>query len=312
MLAAAVIFGAASCVKENTDWTVGQEVDVTFVADLGGIESRAIADGTTVDEVAWAIYEDGADAPLQVLQGTLVLQNKQATLSTRLVTGKTYDLAFFAYKAVAAAEDGVVDPKFYDVTWAEKKVTMKVDAPVANDEERDCFWFVEHDLKVEAPINKTFVLVRPLAQLNLGVASADIDAAASAGFSVSDSQISVNTYTSFNLFDGTLADAQPVFVTFNRADSPIDAADELIVKNDTTIYKYLATTYVLVNDKVTSDVSVSLWDQDGQFINTLEYGFVPLQRNYRTNILGNLLTNTAVFTIVVDEQFNEPDNVVNH
>ncbi len=315
MLAVAVMFGAASCAKENISSVtpVGQEVEVTFVADLGGIESRAIADGTTVDEVAWAIYEDGANAPLASLQGTLKLQGKQATLSTRLVTGKTYDLAFFAYKAVEAKEElgGTVDPVHYEVFWADKKVAMKLDPKPANDEERDCFWYVEHDLKIVGPTNKTFILTRPLAQLNLGVAAADIEAAKSAGFSVSDSQITVNTYTQFNLFDGSLSEKTPIEVTFDRADSPVDSANELTVKDDTTIYKYLATTYLLVNEKVTSNVEVTLWDQDGGLINTLEYSYVPFQRNYRTNILGNLLTNPALFTIVIDERF-EDDYLVEH
>ena len=104
MMAVAVIFSAASCAKENVSVAPeGQEVEVSFVADLGGaLGSRAIADGTTVDEVAWAVYEDGANAPLENLQGTLKIEGKQATLNVRLATGKTYDIAFFAYKAQEA------------------------------------------------------------------------------------------------------------------------------------------------------------------------------------------------------------------
>ena len=312
MLAAAIVFGAASCAKENSSVAPGQEVEVSFVADLGGtLGSRAIADGTTVDEVAWAIYEDGTTTPLANLQGTLVLNNKQAQLDVRLVTGKTYDIAFFAYKAVEAAEavKGVVDPVHYVVNWAEQSVTMKVDASPANDESRDCFWFVEHNLKIDGPTNKTFTLTRPLAQLNFGVTVADVATAQSAGFTISKSSISVDTYTKFNLFDGTLSESAPVFATFERADSPIDADDEVLdITGDDVAYKYLATTYLLVNEKTTGNASVTFWDQNGNVVNTLEYGFVPFQRNYRTNIVGNLLTNPAVFTIIVDEAFNEPDN----
>ena len=314
-MAAAVIFSAASCAKEDVSVApVGQEVEVAFVADLGTLGTRAIADGTTVDEVAWAVYEDGAEAPLENLQGTLVLNGKQATLNIRLATGKTYDLAFFAYKAVEAKEElkGVVDPVHYAVNWAEKKVSMKLDPKPANDETRDCFWFVRHDLKIEGPVSETFTLTRPLAQLNLGVTAQDVADAKAAGFEVSDSQITVNTYTQFNMFDGSLSEAASIPVVFDRADSPVDAADVLKVKDDTTDYKYLATTYLLVNEKVTSDVTVTLWDQAGVELNTLNYSYVPFQRNYRTNILGALLTNPAVFTIVVDERFNEPDNIVFH
>ena len=313
MLAAAVMASVVSCAKEQvSDVQVGQEVEVTFAADLGGaLGSRAIADGTTVDEVAWAIYEDGADTPLDSLQGTLVLVDKKATLNVRLVTGKTYDVAFFAYKANAAAEDGVVDPKYYTVKWDDQTVTMDTANTVANDEERDCFWYVEHDLYIDGPINKTFTLTRPLAQLNLGVAAEDVKNAAKAGYSVSASQIVVDTYATFNLFNGKVSDPIQKAVKFVKSASPVAAlAPEILkVKDDATAYNYLATTYILVNDKVTSEVTVTLWDQDDNEFNTLNYSYVPLQRNYRTNILGNLLTNPAVFTIIVDERFEVPDHI---
>ena len=305
-----------SCAKEQvSDVQVGQEVEVTFAADLGGaLGSRAIADGTTVDEVAWAIYEDGAFKPLDSLQGTLVLVDKKATLNVRLVTGKTYDVAFFAYKAKAAAEDGVVDPKYYTVAWDGQTVTMDTANTVANDEERDCFWYVEHNLYIDGPINKTFTLTRPLAQLNLGVAAEDVKNAAKAGYSVSASEIVVDTYATFNLFNGKVSDPIQKAVKFVKNDSPVAAtAPEILkVKDDATDYNYLATTYILVNEKITSEVTVTLWDQDNNEFNTLNYSYVPLQRNYRTNILGNLLTNPAVFTIIVDERFNEPDDIVFH
>ena len=300
-MAAAVIISAASCAKEQvSDVQVGQEVEVTFAADLGGaLGSRAIADGTTVDEVAWAIYEDGAFKPLDSLQGTLVLVDKKATLNVRLVTGKTYDVAFFAYKAKAAAEDGVVDPKYYTVAWDGQTVTMDTANTVANDEERDCFWYVEHNLYIDGPINKTFTLTRPLAQLNLGVAAEDVVNAKNAGYSVSASEIVVDTYATFNLFNGEVSDPIQKAVKFVKNDSPVAAlAPEILkVKDDATDYNYLATTYILVNEKITSEVSVTLWDQDDKEFNTLKYSYVPFQRNYRTNILGNLRPGAVFWTM---------------
>ena len=315
MMAIAVIFSAVSCAKENVSIAPeGQEVEVSFVADLGGaLGSRAIADGTTVDEVAWAVYEDGANAPLENLQGTLKIEGKQATLNVRLATGKTYDIAFFAYKAQEAKTElkGTVDPVHYNVFWAEKKVCMKLDPqPSANDESFDCFWYVEHDYTVTGSNSETFLLTRPLAQLNLGVNAQDVVDAQDAGFVVSDTQITVNTYTQFNMFDGSLYEQASIPVTFKRADSPINSNDVLKIKDDNTDYKYLATTYVLVGEnKVTSDVSVTIWNANEADQNTINYSYVPLQRNYRTNIIGNLLTSPSIFTIVIDERFEVPDHI---
>ena len=317
MLAVAAIASVVSCAKEAAI-PAGEEVEVSFVANLAGAPgSRAIADGTTVDEVAYAIYESGSNIPTS-LKGTLVLDaNKQATFSTRLVAGKIYDIAFFAYKAATTAStDGGVNPLHYEVIWDEQKVCMKLDPKQANDETRDCFWHVATGIDVKKQDKYNFTLSRPLAQLNLGVTPGDIEAARKAGFSVTDTQITVNTYTQFNMFTGELTEQNPINVTFDRADSPIDADNEvLVIEKDSNVYeyyKYLATTYILVGEKkVTSDVSVTLWANDGNVLNTLNYSFVPFQRNYRTNILGELLTNPATFSIVVEEgfenDFNGPD-----
>jgi hypothetical protein len=39
-------------------------------------------------------------------------------------------------------------------------------------------------------------------------------------------------------------------------------------------------------------------------------GNVPLKKNYRTNIVGDLFTANARLTIVVDPDFDQPDEVV--
>ena len=112
------------------------------------------------------------------------------------------------------------------------------------------------------------------------------------------------------MFDGSLYEQASIPVTFKRADSPIDSNNELKIKDDNNVYKYLATTYVLVGEnKVTSDVSVTIWNKNEADQNTINYSYVPLQRNYRTNIIGNLLTSPSIFTIVIDERFEVPDHI---
>ena len=169
MMTAATMLFASSCSKEqiSTSIPVGEQVTVTLTADLGAIGSRAIADGLNVNEVAWAIYVEGADTPLDDLQGVLPINNKQGTLEVRLVTGKSYDIALFAYstKNPATAQtltiDGAeTDPSYYSVDWNNKQVSVLYpDGTIANDtDKRDCFWHVEKSLKVTAPVNKTFTL----------------------------------------------------------------------------------------------------------------------------------------------------------
>lgn len=313
---AAIAMVATSCTKEQTTTSVplGEEVTVTFTADLGAIESRAIADGLKVNEVAWAIYLEGAAEPLADLKGVLPINNKQGVLEVRLVTGKSYDLAFFAYSTENAATEQVngvnPTPSYYAVDWNTKSITVEYpDGQIANDtDKRDCFWHVEKGLKVEGPVNETFTLHRPLAQLNFGVTAEDTLAAQTAGLVVGESKIKASTYAGFNMFTGECFDQETVEYTFAQNTIPDQA---LTVQG--TNYTYIGTVYLLVNDKMLQDVALTIYNEsDGKEINTLEYSNVPFQRNYRTNILGALLTNPVKFNIIVDEAFEEPDYVAKH
>lgn len=303
MLAVATIASVVSCAKE-TAIPAGEEVEVSFVANLAGAPgSRAIADGTTVDEVAYAIYESGSTTPTS-LQGTLVLdENKQATLNTRLVAGKIYDIAFFAYKK----DDTNGGPLHYTIDWDEQTVTMNVTAETkANDETLDCFWHVAPGIDVKKQDKYDFDLFRPLSQLNLGVTDQDVKNAKAAGFSVTASQIVVDAYKTFNLFNGEVSNPIQKAVFIKNA-SPVAVETPEILNVEGAEYYYLATTYLFA--KETSTVKVTLWANDGNELNTLEYSFVPFQRNYRTNILGELLTNPATFSIVVEEGFTNDYNL---
>ena len=64
-------------------------------------------------------------------------------------------------------------------------------------------------------------------------------------------------------------------------------------------YKYLSMDYLLVGaDKATVDVAFNYGGpQSRTFTN------VPVQRNYRTNIYGSLLTNTTDFNVVIEPAF---------
>lgn len=309
-----VLFASTSCMEENFS-LFRRKYDVKLVADLSGGQSRAIADGKSVNEVAWAVYADGSDTPLENLWGVMPINNNQCELALRLASGKTYDIAFFAYytdnPASKAVIGGAIEPRYYNVLFDEKKVTIKYDEQltIANDEKRDCFWYVEHNLKVKGQVDKTFTLSRPLAQLNLGITEEDFQQTLDAQLTIVDTEITTESYTEFNLFDGSLSEPVPTVVTFNRNATPLYSDNYLYIKGFDESFRYLATTYILVNEKCTSNVSVGLWDVNNAQIHELNYSFVPFQRNYRTNIIGNLLTSPNHFKVIIEEDFEDDYNL---
>ncbi|MBQ5691842.1 MAG: hypothetical protein IIV72_00115, partial [Alistipes sp.] len=58
LMAAAIIFGAVSCAKEDISSSlVGGEVEVTLSVDVPELGTRAFGDGMTVDQLFIAVYE---------------------------------------------------------------------------------------------------------------------------------------------------------------------------------------------------------------------------------------------------------------
>ena len=104
IFAASLMLFAASCSTEKFDEPTG-DGNVTFTVQLpGGLQSRALGDGTTATKLYVAAYEAGTTAPLAVANGAQSIADMsslKATVSLQLVTGKTYDLVFWAQAADA-------------------------------------------------------------------------------------------------------------------------------------------------------------------------------------------------------------------
>ena len=288
-LFASIALGAlalASCSNEEFDVKpAGAEGNVTFTASLPAtVASRAYSDGQTATNLQYAVYAQGTQTPL--ITGTATFENLKATVSTTLATGKTYDILFWAQAADA--------PYTFDNTT--RKVTVNYEGITANNESLDAFFWAEKDLTVTGPVNKTITLSRPFAQVNVG--TNDFELAQQAGLDVKQSSLTFSAYVAntLDLYSGNVTgDAE---VTFGLANIP--AGETFPVDG----YKYLAMAYVLVPaDKQTLDVTLAT---DGT-PNTPVFASVPVQRNYRTNIYGALLTDPAVFNVEINPDYIKPD-----
>ena len=287
----------------------GDYITAKFTIDTpDGIATRAtIGNGTKADKVVCAVFDEKGDE-MGELRQTLAVADKKATYSIRLVKGQAYRIAFFAYNAAANA---------YNV---DNMKDIKVNAgQSSNVENRDAFTAytdvtAEESMKA---IDRDVTLYRPFAQLNLGAYKKDIDAAEKAGVVVDKSQIKVsNVYTAFSAYDNQVV-GQTSEVTFAMNTIPSEDL-EVDLNEDETIeadekFEYLALNYLLVGDmgseKSLTDVEFVWQNADASKTNnpTTVFKNIPVQRNYRTNIIGYLLTNPADFNIFIDEKFEKPD-----
>lgn len=296
LAAASLTLLAFSCNKEQvTEVPDGQTVDVTFTAALPGeMATKAIGDGQTAKTLHVSVYEnDDAKTKLD-LDKTATFTDLKTQVTFSLVKGKTYNFVFWAQAAEGAP---------YDVTDL-KNIKISYEGAEANDEKRDAFYATRKELKVNGALTETIKLYRPFAQVNFG--TADYDAAVAAGVEpVKSVFTATDVATIFDTFEAEGKEAKDV-VTFTESALP---GETLVTKAGD--YKWMTMNYILPMGK-----------QDAKHISNVTAEFIPetgitvkasspqtpVQNNYRTNILGNLLTSQVIFNIEIVPIFNEPDN----
>lgn len=300
LAAAALTLLAVSCNKEQVaEVPDGQMVDVTFTAALPGeMATKAIGDGQTAKTLYVSVYEnDDAKTKLE-LDKTATFTDLKTQVTFSLVKGKTYNFVFWAQAAEGAP---------YDVTDL-KNIKISYEGAEANDEKRDAFYATRKELKVNGALTETIKLYRPFAQVNFG--TADLLEAAAAGFvpkqSVFTATDVANVFDTFNA-EGKVEGPATDKVTFAAAELP---AEPLVIK-DGTKYAWMTMNYIIPvgeqDEKHISNVTAEFVPATGDAI-TASSPQTPVQNNYRTNILGNLLTSQVIFNIEIVPIFNEPDN----
>lgn len=295
--AAAVMMLAAACQKQELDPLADGDTKVTFTVSAGDVATRAIADGKNIDVLYWEIYGDLAGAAL----GEGVVRDsdgdKTFTVELSLVADQTYNIIFWAQ----------VDGQNHYVVDDLRNVGIKTyDDEMANDESRAAF-FAVHPFTTENghAVKETVYLYRPFSQLNLGATTLEtsLNLVNSGNISVTSTEVLVtNIATSFNTLTGEGEGVQAV--KFQHAATPVDHTQKLLEVNE-QFYHWLGMNYLIVNgnaDNVTVDIAVKT--NMGDVNHTVSN--VPVKENHRTNILGNLLTTGAVFTVVVDDRFVDP------
>lgn len=322
LISAAVILGAVSCAKENVSeiTPVGEEITSTFSVTLADLGTRVAGDADIIDRVAYGIYDVNDNGRfLSTISSTdlgpVEFKNDKATIDVRLFTGKVYDLVFFAYSSKNNAYSIDWENRVLNVSYKDPNDNTKGD--LANLENRDAFFHVEPDF-VAGP-SKTFTLRRPFAQLNAGQSQDDYNNMQRTGNSIVKSALKTQAYTQMDLGRDTYGN-----VLGNKVDVVFEMNNVIDLDNDTkndelkvalkdangnavdTYFKHLSMNYLLVKEEELVTVDFTLQGDEGTDFKR-SYSMVPLKRNHRTNIIGQLISDEAQFTILVDPIFAPED-----
>ena len=312
MFAAAGMLFATSCSNDELDVVQsGNEAQVTFsLAAEGGIATRAISDGTGAKKLVYAVYNASGelietiantDVNGQIVDNSAFDNGLTENVTITLAKGQQYTVAFWAQNPNCTA---------YTTTDL-KNVTIDY-AGLNNDETRDAFFKAE-TFTVTGNTEIDVVLKRPFAQINVGVYQTDWDAAKASGIEIEKSKVTIeNAATSINLLTGEVGGEQTVEYGFDIIPAQFATPETLDVDLDKDgtkeNYVYLSMSYILANDETTGYAKTALEDLDFTFApisgNNINFSegliAVPVQRNWRTNIIGKILTGDVTFNITID------------
>ena len=304
-MAVAILF-TASCAKEDISSSIvgGGEVEMTFTVDLPELGTRAntYGNGANATLLRYYVFDAANGAELEALRGTATRTSGNFTFTLPLLKGMKYNIALWADQNVGTADN---PEGFYDFDG--KVVT--VDYVNANDNNRDAFYHYEPNFDPTDPRTTTFTLYRPFAQLNAAVSAADKEAVGKNEVTLTTSTVKVTTYTQFDIAAGDVVETSKKEVAFTATDMPFKAGEEL-----KSGYTYVSMNYLLApKTGMVSNVEFTLnaTKNGGNFAFTgTSYNDVPLKQNFRTNILGALLTAPTNFTVEIEAEFDEPAETI--
>ncbi len=306
LAAVAIIALSAACSKDGAEALApqGDNASVSFDVQLpGGIASRATNDGTTATKLFYAVFEAGSvnnTDGAHIFSGNQDI-NLQTTVKLDLVSDQTYDIVFWAQAAAVAAPN-----------LSSKEIALAYAAEVnGSDENRDAFIGFVDNLKVEGAISgKTVTLKRPFAQLNIALSQGQIDAAKKAGFELATVTVKAQSHNNFDFAAGIgNADDELMEVTFKAADYKQLEPKTISVNGKT--YDWVSFNYLLpyaaseAQPTELINVEVIFTSTNGKTIEVPAFANVPIERNHRTNIVGDLLTDPANFNVVIEDEFEE-------
>ena len=331
--ALAGLFLAGSCQRENLEpQQMAGTVKFTVEAP-GAIATKTIADGLNVNVVHYAVYKTNSDethaieVPTEspLAQGFVEMSGKKANINFNLLQDQKYTVIFWAQ---VSQDDETGQNDYYDLGDL-REISMKKDAQnniVGNEEARAAF-FAWYSFETYEHKDHVVTLKRPFAQLNLLTTLESLtpkQTGETTGYTIDieKSTVTVEGLTSTfypyaqPVLQGTQGKAEETNETFTFTLEATPAVQGIgegdnkdLLKVNGNDYHYVSMNYFFVPvDEYTVNLTYGIMTDKGSIENTVVS--VPVKKNFRTNVIGNLLTKESKFEIVVDERFEGDNNLL--
>ena len=343
---AAMIF-AGSCQRENLEPVAQGNTVTYTVELPGTQTKGFMGTVSKVDELVYEVWKteaaderdlngtgtDGKAKATLLYQKTVPMVNQRTVITLNLVQDQEYTVLFWAQKqGTGVYNTEALTDVHYAKTWEGEE--NDANCLYSNQESYEAYYATEF-ISDEDQKSRTVVLKRPFAQLNLGTKNTQMENTGKEygegeyNVEVVSSKVTVsNVGTRFNVADNyvatptteaNIAVAGATSVTFETATDPSNVDGDATSQFEyITVggqqYEYVAMNYLFAtgaNVTVSYEINTKLSDKNGnnttdaKVTNTVYQ--VPLQENYRTNIVGNLLTSETEYEVVIDASWAGDD-----
>ena len=302
--ALSLAFFAASCQQENLETVAGDNFVTYTVQVPNAIATKVIGekddDIAAVNELVYAVYRTEATeatdydaAETKLFQKTATITNGTARVSFELVNNQNFRVLFWAQVDQPEGEDIYSTGDLKNVTLAQ--------ALSANAEAYAAFAGSDYIKSGDDISGRTITLKRPVSQLNIATTPQSLNLEGQTDVRIETTAVTVNGLSNvYNVATG-LAEGQATEFVYD-ATNPVALSEQTLTVNGTE-YKYISMNYVGFagasdNASVTYHINT---ENVGTIFNTIDN--VPFKANYRTNIIGNLITSTSDYVIELDRNW---------
>ena len=284
--ALATLLFAASCQQENLE---PARTGVTYTITLADEVQTKGKDGHDAYDLYYEVYRNTNAGLVELYDDVKEMTGPKTTVTLDLLNDQDYTVLFWANKK---------DTDYFEVSDLQN-VTIKTAS--SNNEERDAFCGKDELTAHDNGSVKTVTLTRPFAQLNIAtIVPETLD-----GYKITPESSLVKVTgapKSFNVLTGEGHENSVGEVTYTV--NTVPAVDIVVAPNT---YKMAAMNYVFApegNITVYYEINTA----NGTVKNTINN--VPVKKNYRTNIIGNLLTSDATYTVDIKPGFETEETMV--
>ena len=332
-IAATALLLLTSCQRDELQGgsISGEEVSVSISAVMPGDGGAVVksndnpGNGSEVNRCILEVYllkgeDESATANLYGTRHIVKMQDKKASFEDlNLITGQKYRFVLWAdHVDDPDTEAGLAVDKFYETDAADglQTVTMVTESYAGNEDKRDAFFYrSDNAVTVDGPADYTLQLKRPFGQLNIITTDYGLIPETHKDLRPAKVQLAYKSIpTGINLLTGELLSTDESVTVQKVEGQAVPITDLSVAGNEDA--RQLSFDYILApatGQHIIGELTMSFLQEDGTNptgISDYTIESIPVQRNYRTNVSGALLTDRAGVDVVVEPRFGGDEEVI--